>query len=154
MKYNIKAILLICLLGFNTILSQPWTHGFKDYFITEGYVDHFSLYHAGIGGVKTVVNEGFWALNTRYGWMEEPSSIAQSIGNLALAVLWEVGEFGIEGNWDYKYYCDFYGGEKRMWRNNVSDIVLDQICFMIPHYVGIYYDLKIWKHGISIGYAL
>jgi len=135
-----RIILSILIIGF--LSAEPWTHTFKNDMVKAGWVDQFSLYHAGIGGIKTVINEVYKGYNLRYGWHEEQSPTKQYINNLFLAVLWEVGEFWIEGNFNYNKYCKMYGGETKMWRNNGMDVILDTLVFGIPLYRGMYYDLK------------
>ena len=135
-KYTLLALLL------TVGNAEPWTHTFKNDMVKAGWVDQFSLYHAGIGGIKTVINEVYKGYNLRYGWHEEQSPTKQYMNNLFLAVLWEVGEFWIEGNFNYNKYCKMYGGETKMWRNNGMDVILDTLVFGIPLYRGVYYDLK------------
>lgn len=150
MKKLLIRLLLITSFGY----SQPWTHTFKDDMIKSGLVDNFSLYHAGIGGIKTVVNEVYKGYNLRYAWHEEQTPTQQFVNNLFLAVLWEVGEYWIEGDFDYDKYCKMYGGETKMWRNNGFDVVLDCLVFGVPLYRGMYYDFKIWKHGFGINMTM
>jgi len=133
-------IIILAFVGF--VNGELWTHTFKNDMVKAGWVDQFSLYHAGIGGIKTVINEVYKGYNLRYGWHEEQSPTKQYMNNLFLAVLWEVGEFWIEGNFNYNKYCKMYGGETKMWRNNGMDVILDTLVFGIPLYRGMYYDLK------------
>ncbi|MFQ6609329.1 MAG: hypothetical protein ACE5D7_00875 [Fidelibacterota bacterium] len=143
---NKSLILAFLLLG--VLSAQPWTHGFKDALIDGGYMDSFSIYHAGIGGVKTVINEGFWWMNEKYNWMDEPSPTKQVLGNLALAVLWELGEWYVESpEKTWESYDKFYNGHAL--ENNLMDILLDVAVFSIPHYKGMYYDYKIWRLTIA-----
>ena len=146
-------ILLIITSLTSSMLGQPATHRFKAYFEDNGYADGFSIYHAGIGGIKTLVNEGFWWLNEINGWTERPSPSRQVFNNFLLSVSWEVLEFYMESpKRTWKSYNKFYGGYAL--QNNGMDIFLDCAVFAIPHYKGMYYDFRIWKHGFNLNMTM
>lgn len=141
MKFLLPILFLSCL------WSQPIHHKFKDYMINEGYVDNFSLYHAGIGGIKGVACNIGERVANRYGY-DYPNSF-QLLGiNLALALAWEVAEFGIESRWNWTYYDEMYGGYAL--RNNGMDVALDMLVFSIPLWDDVYYDFKRRKNGFEL----
>lgn len=137
---------LLCILLLGNLLLGQVHHDFKNYLEDRGYVDKWSLYHAGAGGVKTCLNSGFWWLNEKYNWMDEPSAFKQVGGNLVLALAWEYYEYLDHGG-TLGEYNDTYGGKAL--QNNGFDVFLDMVVFCIPHYKGMYYELAIIKHGFS-----
>ena len=141
-----KKLLLILLIS--GLWSQPIHHRFKDYMIEQGYVDQFSIYHAGIGGIKGVISEVGWSIATRHGY-NEPSASWKLGTDFILALAWEIGEFGVEGDWSWSKYQEMYNGKAL--QNNGFDIFLDVAVFSIPLWTGIYWDIKrIGKNGFAV----
>jgi len=139
--------LLLLLILSTTLFAQPIHHQFKDYMIDEGYVDNFSLYHAGIGGIKGVACNIGERVANRYGY-DYPDSFTLLGINLALAVAWEIAEFAIEGSFDNEKYQAMYNG--KAWQNNTFDVILDMLVFSVPLWDDIYYDIIRHKQGFIL----
>ncbi|HDY86032.1 hypothetical protein LCGC14_0955480 [marine sediment metagenome] len=143
-----KKLIIVLFLLTSLIESKPIHHRINDWFHDEGYVDRWSWSHAQTGTIKGIIAEVGYGYATRHGY-DYPSAAKLLWYNFCLAFLFEVGEFGVEGDFNWDKYQDMYNGKAL--QNNGMDIFLDMFAFSVPLWDDLYYEFKILKHeGFSL----
>ena len=144
-RFRTKYLLLL-LLFFPLMAEIPRPdREIKEFFGFDGW----SVMHYFQGNIYARVRSS----ETINGWvgLKPPPNHQIFIENLAIALTWEVYEFGYDGKWDWKYYNDFYDG-RALFLNGV-DVGLSTLgCLVSMRYGRIVPKIK--RNSVSISYHL
>ena len=140
-----KKLIIILSLTFllaSTIWSQPIHHRILDWAEDNHIVNRWTLLHFGQGLVYSWSRSSetvHYKLYEKWGW-EYPSSWRILGENLAIALVWEFGEFILEGHLDWQYYDEIYGGYA--FKDNAYDVMWSMLGCIIPIADGIWWDIR------------